>query len=862
MNKSLTNLLEDCTVRIEVGDSFGTGFFVAPGTVLTCAHVVKPETAKKSPVKVVYKKKTYKSERIIKKEILDDEYPDLALFKVNISDHPCVYLDDDFQLWDKFYSFGYTTDQINGEGVTVECEGSYDGDRRLMKLKEGQIQHGFSGSPLLNARTERVNGMLQMSRDPDKERGGFAFPMENINKFFPDLLERNRKFHDENSQWEDACGQSIKRSISNPPIIYEKPGTVVERGKHLFGRSILLDEIFGFLCEGKRVLLTGITGIGKTFLAENLTEKWLQEVSKPVAWLKVGYQDQDAIQDSLMEINAKMGANRSQYDKAQGENKRLALLSLFEESAIGLLVFDDVRNMAAMTVALRAIPERIPILITSRQFLDIDEIIDVDENQLQLSDAIALLEHYAGGKNYSENPDANKLCNCFECHPLALELCGSIMRRQDRSPQALLKKLAPDPLNLTKPGHIGLRALLEDSFEDLNQQSRLVFTGFGAFYENGVTSAYLGNYLNMPLEVLGEALDDLFNYNLVKFQPETEFYYMHDLIFTYSQTLARTNDQVMEKLIESTLKYLKEYTDDYELLSLDMPNLLSIADRCEPIKLVEIISWLTIGGYPQPGPDSYFENKGHPGLFLARLDKAIQASRNISDCPKATLHYLLGKRGDSYFNIGDYKDAISCYEDAISLAPDIKRRIIVMGVAARTYAIFGEQHKSQMYFQEAYELARQIQDELLLVKTMGQESLAASNSGDYKKIKEISERQVEIAQRIINIKPSSQASRELFFALLNLGTAEMDLSKQGDGSLESALPILVQAKQIALDQKNDVLMAYICDSLGEIYHYMENKTEAMSYFLRSLQLWKRLGMLKDIKELEIRMQSLGYSVSQ
>ena len=40
---SLYELLRQCTVRVSVPKKIrhGTGFFVAPGMILTCAHVVK-----------------------------------------------------------------------------------------------------------------------------------------------------------------------------------------------------------------------------------------------------------------------------------------------------------------------------------------------------------------------------------------------------------------------------------------------------------------------------------------------------------------------------------------------------------------------------------------------------------------------------------------------------------------------------------------------------------------------------------------------------------------------------------------------------------------------------------------------------
>ena len=53
MSQPLFELLHRCTVKIEVPDgNWGTGFFVAPGWVMTCAHVVKEYAAETIQVTV------------------------------------------------------------------------------------------------------------------------------------------------------------------------------------------------------------------------------------------------------------------------------------------------------------------------------------------------------------------------------------------------------------------------------------------------------------------------------------------------------------------------------------------------------------------------------------------------------------------------------------------------------------------------------------------------------------------------------------------------------------------------------------------------------------------------------------------
>ena len=43
MSQKLEELLKSCTVKISLPDQvgWGTGFFAAPGIILTCAHVVR-----------------------------------------------------------------------------------------------------------------------------------------------------------------------------------------------------------------------------------------------------------------------------------------------------------------------------------------------------------------------------------------------------------------------------------------------------------------------------------------------------------------------------------------------------------------------------------------------------------------------------------------------------------------------------------------------------------------------------------------------------------------------------------------------------------------------------------------------------
>ena len=112
----LLELMRRCTVRVTQGRGHGTGFFVAPGLLLTCAHVVEAAHTHASPVEVRWEQRSWRA-RIV--TFLASPYPDLALLHIeDVQDNPCVYLHSDVNVGDDLYSYGYTDDYPNGDSAT------------------------------------------------------------------------------------------------------------------------------------------------------------------------------------------------------------------------------------------------------------------------------------------------------------------------------------------------------------------------------------------------------------------------------------------------------------------------------------------------------------------------------------------------------------------------------------------------------------------------------------------------------------------------------------------------------------------------------------------------------------------------
>jgi hypothetical protein len=227
--------LQRCTVRLNLADSQGTGFFVAAGYILTCAHVVASARDKDNPVQVFWKSENRNYTARVEKSY---EYPiDLALLELEGDNfnHPCVELDGtEPNLNDDLYIFGYPkdgeTDYSQGDSASFKYEGrSYKDNILLYKLKQGQVKSGFSGSPLMKSPTGKVCGIVHLSRDKSTDLGGRAVSAEVILQKFPEIAQLNKQFHQQQPPrnhppltQEDR--DNLKKDLLNSGLINKQDG--------------------------------------------------------------------------------------------------------------------------------------------------------------------------------------------------------------------------------------------------------------------------------------------------------------------------------------------------------------------------------------------------------------------------------------------------------------------------------------------------------------------------------------------------------------------------------------------------------------------------------------------------------------
>ena len=325
MAKISAEQLQEYTVRIDAAGELGTGFFVAPGLIMTCFHVIANAYQKSQEINVwrTEQGQENKYTATIEKLPADKTKVDLAVIRLEgVIEHACVEIDPkDLAIADKLYAFGYTrigltNPKIQGEPVTLEYEG-LDGEL-LIKLKSGQVVPGLSGSPLLNIDTGKICGVLKRTRNESYDLGGRAVPAKVILETFPEL----------------------RLLQLNPEQIPKNPFTPLV-GKvdsnSLFGRENELRWVFDTLNEGSSVAIIGEGGSGKSSILWAVKQQVAERLQIPRQSI---YIDMSQIMDNddfYSELCEQVGI-------ATVKGRKLTNALKYHEHKF-LLLLDEVENM-------------------------------------------------------------------------------------------------------------------------------------------------------------------------------------------------------------------------------------------------------------------------------------------------------------------------------------------------------------------------------------------------------------------------------------------------------------------------------------------------------------------------------------
>ncbi len=421
----MSQKIEKFTVAIldNNNNPVGTGFIVSDsGIIVTAYHVIITVVEERIinnshiiSIKFPYSQIISQGKLLVNNS--KKEY-DIAFIKVdylpqNIPIARFGYSDN--SIGNIFVSCGYRNPQGGAVGriAPKEMEPTKLQYERLI-LKSDQIDKGMSGAPVLDIDNDIVIGIVVATWYPDnnisKDREtAFAMPSEAIVELLPSIKISNTYINKQHS------------------LIENLPQKKTEK---FYGRKKITKELLQLIDNNsQRILITGISGIGKTTFVLEVAYKLIDlKLFNSIFWFSSEIQTGltlDIILDTiatLYEINVL---------KSIDINKKIIRINKLLQKNKVLIILDGYELFSASNISqfIKQLPRKCQIITISRNSIAIPEENIIHLNKLDMENSVAYILNKSQNKRL-QNADTdtlNEIYHACEGVPLALDwLIGQI----------------------------------------------------------------------------------------------------------------------------------------------------------------------------------------------------------------------------------------------------------------------------------------------------------------------------------------------------------------------------------------------------------------------------------------------------
>lgn len=570
----------------------------------------------------------------------------------------------------------------------------------------------------------------------------------------------------------------------------------------LIGRDRELTLVRSLMQERSTRLLTitGVGGVGKTRFALELAHRISQEFEDGASFVSLA-----AIRDPA---HVALALGQCLERRNDDESTTFDALCAQIADRRALLVIDNFEQVLAggplltefLTRCSRAV-----IVVTSREALRVTGEHEFLLQPLPLDDAVDLLID----KSLSIRPDLNvkarkdslvSICRRLDGLPLAIELAAARLRHYPVT--ALLERLSSrlDVLvsgtRDSPPRQRTMRDAIEWSYQLLSDEERAIFQTSSLFAGGGTPEALA--VLAKETDSVVSAVDELV----------TSLADKH-LISVHESGVGLIRFEMLETIREYAYEQLEASGRLDRVQAAFAEYYAGLASRAAPhLRGPEAGSWFHV-------ITREYEN------FRSTLRWAVVCNRSLGLRLALDLRYFWS-RGGFFAEAREWLEALVDPEDQTIAREEPQMMWQVMNLRALSHAWVGDEHRACSLYPEVLEIARNLNDQKLIARTLNNFGSALHNSGD-------SERSRLVLEESLAIKEIHDDAWSIATTLSNLGMALR-------GCREYPLALERHRQALDLFRSTDDRWGELAElnDIADIFRDQRNYAEAASFYKASL----------------------------
>jgi tetratricopeptide (TPR) repeat protein len=628
--------------------------------------------------------------------------------------------------------------------------------------------------------------------------------VDSTSKIKSDLNQTKETSPEKLAQWVlkmEKAKSELKEKLCQAPALSDS--------KNIFGRDEILVELFNEINKGTLLIeLYGRPGVGKTSLALEVERRYRFNYQNFKLYLDLGGEGENALstKDAMIQIvlsfrpTVRIPDNMTQLKKLYRH-----MMSKYQ----GVLLLDNVASINQVKDLKPTGTTSWLLIVTAEKKLGITDALSMAVEPLDVESA----QEYLVDCSLRLKPRAREIAKLCRGLPLALQMCGQFLASKMKvHPEDFVnlfrKHRNNSLLERTDEYEESLLAAFKAIYSSLSEKEQLVFNQLAVFPASFdlIASAQV-------CEENGNCLKSLANYGLVKVNPITKRYHLHDwvksqLTYYLPETIAREAKlrhatyylPVLESACENILKGGDKARKGFQVFHREWSNINTSLSRIrknsvEGKKPAELFNSYMIAG-AELLPLHHF-----PKDCKSLLDAGLKVSQRLAKKDVESLHLL---------NLGAFLISQRKYDDAGDHLDQAHQIVTTLEDVATEGKIFNEMARLYLATDKADEAI-----EILL-----------------KKVKLCQENKVEVDEEI---------------SALRLG-----LAYEKKGEFSKAVQALKGAQRLAKEAENSSCMGTLLKHLGFCLGEVNDLSNAEDYCEASLTLTRGLGKRKE--ELEILLR--------